>query len=183
VSSKALKKISLYGNTIGNGGAALLAGALRCNNTLYMLDLGGCGIGRAGVLELGLAIKDTPRAETWLLTEVIGERVCCEIFEDEVKLCDVAQELGFPTESGDWSNDRIMDEMSIVWRGKLLAFAMGLHPRLGRGREREGTTERQQSMESGEGSVVFRLDESLFGMIAEAYWGPRGTWRPRVYDL
>jgi hypothetical protein len=54
-----------------------------------------------------------------------------------------------------------MDEISIVWRGKLLAFAMGMHPRLGCG----GGT--------GTGAVprVFALNNNVFKMIAESYWG------------
>jgi hypothetical protein len=73
-----------------------------------------------------------------------------------------------------------MDEMSIVWRGKLLAFAMGMLPRLGGGQEGKGRKKTQRtvqtrSMGRGEGSLVFGLKEGLFGMIAEAYWGQRST--------
>jgi hypothetical protein len=45
--------------------------------------------------------------------------------------------------------------MSTAWKEKLLALAMGTHPRL------------------GGGSSVFALGENLLETVGEAYWGRR----------
>jgi Ran GTPase-activating protein (RanGAP) involved in mRNA processing and transport len=151
--NQTLRKLDLAVCCFRDGGrdaVAALTGALRENRTLSFLDLRTSDRHKLSALEvrgLGLAIRDNPRINTLHL--------------HGVRLCAVAVEIGLPSHFKHSSNAHIMDEISIVWRGKLLAFAMGMHPRLGCG----GGT--------GTGAVprVFALNENVFKMIAESYWG------------
>ena len=48
-----------------------------------------------------------------------------------ISLAKVAHSMGFPLESKGWSNKRIMLEISQLSTDSMVAFAMGLHERLG----------------------------------------------------
>jgi hypothetical protein len=83
---------------------------------LWHLHLGWCGIQRGGILAIGQAIRETPRAPLQPFHIYV------------IKLKEVAAELGLPVESGNegyWSNDRIIRWIfdDFVARDKMMAFA------------------------------------------------------------
>jgi hypothetical protein len=91
-----LRKLNLAGcRRLGDAGASIITGMIRTNHCIECLCLGDCGIQEGGILAIGRAIKETPRAPSQ----------CFVIYG--IQLNGVAAKLGLPVESGnadDWSN-------------------------------------------------------------------------------
>jgi Leucine-rich repeat (LRR) protein len=104
-----LKALNLDGCRLGDAGESIITGILRTNHSIEFLFLRECGIQEGGVLAIGRAIKETPRAprETFNISGI--------------ELNGVAAMLGVPVESGnedDWSNFSIIRWMLgnfVVW--------------------------------------------------------------------
>jgi Leucine-rich repeat (LRR) protein len=95
-----LRKLDLAGcRRLGDAGASIITGMIRTNNSIVCLCLRDCGIQQGGILAIGRAIKETPRAQFQ----------CFNI--EGIQLNGVAAKLGLPVESGNadnWSNFRII---------------------------------------------------------------------------
>jgi hypothetical protein len=101
-------------NLCGSSTHALIWLALSPNRTLKTLVLPVTLMSEENLIEIGEAFKKTPRQSG--------------LFIDGIKLHRVAASLGFGHCE---TNQRVMDAMLESWRQKLLALAMGTHPRLG----------------------------------------------------
>jgi hypothetical protein len=155
-----LVSIALSGSTKGNDCALRLAAALRINHKVSHLDLSYCGVERTGILALALAIQATAaqRAEIFHLGRITtGAQPTYSDGSESIRLRSVAVKLGFPVQSRRWSNRRITTQMLAF--GKMFAFAMGTHTRLGGDNQ----------------SLVFTLNKDVCVMILKAWeWPP--TW-------
>jgi hypothetical protein len=165
-----LVSIALSGTTKGNDCALHLAAALRINHKVSHLDLSYCGVERTGILALALAIQATAaqRAEIFHLGRITtGARPTYSDGSQSIHLRRVAVKLGFPVQSWGWSNRRITTEMLTF--GKMFAFVMGTHTRLGGDNQ----------------SLVFALNKDLCVMILKAWeWPqnqPHAGARPRCF--
>ena len=93
---------------------ALIRLVLSPNRTLKTLVMPCDGMSEENLMAIGEALKKTPRQSGLLI--------------DGIELYRVAASLGFGHCE---TNQRVMDAMLESWRQKLLALAMGTHPRLG----------------------------------------------------
>ena len=124
-----LTLLDLDHSFIGDDGATHLAAALAHNTSLQSLYLENNNIFRAGTLAIGRALKRSP------LREIEWRNF---VDEDECSLGKLWKELGLPpiARTQDWTDQAVVFFRRVRAQQhhdteKRLAFAMGLHPRLG----------------------------------------------------
>jgi Leucine-rich repeat (LRR) protein len=97
-----LRVLDLAECPVGDAGASIIAGMLRTNHCIIIVNLSKCGIQEGGILAIGRAIQETPREF----------RQICHFSLDGIQLNKVADALGLPVEWGEnphyWSNIRII---------------------------------------------------------------------------
>jgi hypothetical protein len=136
-------------------GAILLAGALRVPGCpLQELDISHNPIGDDAVVVLEDAMGDmlvsTPRHNPVFFSD---EPCFYEIYKYVFSLSRFWEKHTNGEDDEAYSNLKICERQSLLWKSNLHAFAMGFDTRL------------------GEGSVVHTISQDLFKMIAREYWG------------
>ena len=126
-----------------------IAAALRANTLLRVLSLSST-TNRTCLAALGSALQLAPRPRGFMLMGV--------------GLGLAAAELGLPSSAVSWDTEEVIEWIHDCHQAMILAFAMGLHPRLG--------------CDSG----VSRLDaaEDVMGLISRGFWGPSTASQSRT---
>jgi hypothetical protein len=147
--------LNLQGLVVSDVGCAHLGGAFVTNNTLCRIDLGDRGLTRNGMFSIAerLLDRDVPRCRPLLIYDSPSST--------QLQLRHVGVDLGWPAESVEWDNARFLEELKAPWQAILLAFAMGMHPRLNQ----------RQRKNQVEASLVYILHKDLVHSIGDAYWG------------
>ena len=167
MSIKGKHRDSLHILLHGDGMLLPILKSLVCNTTLRELDIMSPvsryrDLSRPSADTLAEIIRKNPRFDTLLL-----DRFTCDIYTtgaiyeailDTPRrappfiLTDFCVYLNTIVGDDTQDNEDIITQMVEGWEAKMLAFAMAMHPRLGR--------------EAPIGS----LDKDVFGMIADAFW-------------